>query len=222
MQQIEICGKRGLGDLISGISRLLYIFEHPLCLNFNAIPGHDYDNTIKSLMQEFAPEVHYNVSFNWHTIDLKKAFLKFGKENHNQTWFFTNCYDHLYKPFKTQWLGDHTGPIALALNNENTVTRYPYPGKWFNNKVNSLLKDLIDEKNYLHLGRPYSIEENIAKLARCRYALGVDGAWVHACNAMRVPYVLVRNDLDFKIIKALHSRHPNLNVIETQEIFNFI
>lgn len=159
----------------------------------------------------------------WSSVSIKKAFKKFNKNEQNKTWYFINSLDTAsYIRFRDAWLGDTKGPIGLCLNNENNNSGYPYPGKWFEDKLNSTLLQLVDNSTYYFLGRPYSIQQTIDIMTKCRYVVGVDGAWAHIANAMRVPFIMVRNNLPKKIINNTHRNHPTLKVIETQEVFDYL
>lgn len=227
MNIINICGKRGLGDIISGISFVLQNIQADSHLIFHLPKNFDYPNTIRILMKEFelpySHSVTHEVCEDWSSVSLQKAIQKFGKDGQNESWFFLDCNGkQQYMPFKTKWNGNKNGPIALSINNENTNPNYPYPEKFFDTKTNSILESFIDEKKYLFLGRPYTIEENIKKLSECRYAIGIDGAWTHAAHAMGVPYFLVRNQMNLELLESVHFSHPSLKIIETHEIFKYL
>jgi len=225
MNTINICGKRGLGDIISGTSRTLKTLTEPTHIIFHYPPGFDYITTVQTIMEEYIPSLNVPVTYEtdetWFTINERKASQKFGNENFNKTWFFTACTNDTYLPFKTQWKGDTKGPVCLVLNNENYNPQYPYPKKWFEPELNDKLKSLIDDKNYLHLGRPLSVRESIDRMARCRYVLGVDSGWAHCANAMRVPFKLVRNNYEKEFFK-FHSRHPSMTIITADEVDRYL
>lgn len=223
--RIDICGKRGLGDMVAGISRVLQtVSEEPHDFFFHYPPGFDYPTTINVIMNEYVcnkiNSVH--VSEEWYSISIKPARKRFGEDNYNKTWFFTYCKGHRYSPFKTQWKQNTNGPVGLMLNNENMNENYPYPEKWFPDNVNSELMSLIDNKNFYALGRPRSVKDNIDLMAECSYILGVDGAWVHVANSMRVPCYLARNNLAKNIVWSTHSAHPTLKLIGTEDVIKKI
>lgn len=226
MHVIHACGCRGLGDIVSGTSNIIRNLKQDSHIIFHFPPGFDYKTTFDTLMSEFTiPEefkVTYEVDETWYTIDKRKARRHFSDLTPDIDWFFFASGGTKYIPFKTQWLGDVNGPIAIAPNNENTNIYYPYPGKWFPEKVNKLITDLIDEKKYLHLGKPFTVKECIDKMARCRYVVGVDGAWAHVANAMNVPYILVRNDFREDILHRLHYKNPTLTSIETYQVLEYL
>lgn len=218
MKVHHVCGKRGLGDLISGISSLFKTIEEPSQIIFHYPPGFQYKKTISTLVDEFNhPKVNsFVVDLEWFSISKTKAEKQFG-----QSFFFTCCYNHTYLPFKTQWKKNLNGPIGLCLNNENYNSGYPFKGKWFSETVNDKLLSLVDEKDYVLLGRPKSLKQNIEAMSECRYVLGVDGAWAHAANSMRVPYYLTANGYDFSFYK-FHSKHPTLKLIKEEDVFNYV
>lgn len=228
MQVIHACGCRGLGDIISGTSNIIKTINQDSHIIFHFPPGFDYKTTVDTLMSEFTLPLGVNVTHEldetWFTIRKNVAVKRFQQEGlvPNKDWFFFASGGTTYVPFKTQWKGNANGPICLSPNNENTNPYYPYPQKWFMPSLNDILMDLVDEEKYLFLGRPYSIKECIEKMSRCRYTVGVDGAWTHIANAMRVPYILVRNKLSKKIIDNMHKHHPSFKCIETYEIFSYL
>lgn len=225
MHTVYICGKRGLGDIISGTSRALKHLTQPTHYIFHYPPGFDYSTTVQTVMDEYIPNLSFPVTYEtdetWFSISEVAARKKFGKENCNKTWFFTASINDTYLPFKTQWKGDSKGPICFVLNNENCNPQYPYPKKWFDPKLNEQLKNLIDDNVYLHLGRPLSVRESIDRMSRCRYVVGVDCGWAHAANAMRVPYKLVVNSYGKDFFK-FHSRHPSMKLIEASEVSRYL
>jgi hypothetical protein len=226
MRIIHACGCRGLGDLVSGTSNIIRTIKEDSHIIFHFPPGFDYKTTVDTLMSEFVMPAGINVTHEldetWYTVRRHVALKKFGRETLDKDWFFFASGGSTYVPFKTAWQGNINGPVAVSPNNENTNPQYPYPGKWFPEKLNSLIMNLIDEKKYLYLGRPFSIRECIDKMAVSRYAIGVDGAWTHIANAMRVPYILVRNDFDAKMMKRMHRAHPSIQFIETYQTLEYL
>lgn len=218
MKVHHVCGKRGLGDLVSGISLFLHRLTVPSHIIFHYPPGFQYGKTIATLVDEFNIDnvISYEVDLEWFTISQAVAKKKLGK-NH----FFTSCFNHKYVPFRTQWKKNLHGPIGLCLNNENNNEGYPYKGKWFSKDINDKLLNLVDEKNYVLLGRPKSVKENIQIMSECKYVLGVDGAWTHAANSMRVPFYLTANQYD-KEFFDYHSQHPTITIIKEHEVFNYV
>lgn len=191
---------------------------------FHYPPGFDYGTTIKTIMNELTlpPSVTYEIQLQGFTTNKSTAYKWYGIDNYNITWFFTSSGGPCNNPFKTRWCGNTTGPIALALNNENTLPNYPYPEKWFDNKLNTMLSDLVDGENYVLLGRPLSVKQNIDILASCRYAVGVDGAWAHCAKYTQTPYYLVRNNLSMTILQNMHANDPHVKIIETIDIFKYL
>lgn len=226
MKTLHVCGKRGLGDIVAGISYILKNYQD-IHIIYHYPPGYDYKTTIDLLMVEYNAKslnITYEIDESWYTVHKNVAAKKFGLENFTKTWIETPGARQRtpYLPFTTQWKGNTKGPICLTLNNENCNPTYPYPGKWFDYKTNDYLENLIDDKNYLWLGKPFSIAENIRRMSECRYIVGVDGAWAHIANSMRVPFIMVRNNLEKHIINETHPCHPTLNVIETSQVLNYL
>lgn len=226
MRKIDVAGKRGMGDLISGISHILNLIKEDTHIVFHYPPGFDYETTITIIMEEYLPNIHYKITFEVvnYGYNVKPEGLKkiYGEENYNKTWFITSCYHEKYLKFKTQWKGNMDGPIVLMTNNEGCGPGYPYPKKWFNTGVDTYLKSLIDEKNFCHIGRPKTIKESIEILSNCSKAIGVDGGWVHACNAMSVPVILVRNEFKPGFFNNMYAKHPSIKIIETEEMFQYL
>lgn len=217
MKTLRVCGKRGLGDLISGFSKFFKTVSEPSHIIFHYPPGFQYKKTIATLVEEYnLPNVvSHEVDLEWFTVNERVAKKRYPDI------FFTYCFNHVHLPFKTKWKPNTNGPIGLCLNNENNNPGYPYKSKWFSHSVNEKLLSLVDEKKYILLGRPKSVKENISIMSECRYVLGVDGAWAHAANSLRVPYFLSANSYDFSFYK-FHSKHPTLKLIKEEEVFNYV
>ncbi len=227
MKIYNICGKRGLGDIVASTSFILENLTEKSHLIFHLPKGFDYSTTLSVLFDEFIiPKnitVTYELDEEWSTVNIYKAFNKFPQSELSKTWFFMHhCGYGQYLPFKTKWKQNENGPIGLSINNENHNKNYPYLEKFFDDGTNNFLSSMIDEKNYLFLGKPFSIKENIAKMSECRYVIGIDGAWAHIANSMRVPYFLVRNGMNMKLLKSVHKGHPCLKIIETNELTNYL
>lgn len=226
MRIIHGCGCRGLGDIVSGTSNIIKTIKEDSHIIFHFPPNKDYSTTINTLMSEYVIpsgiKVTHELDETWYNVRRGVAEKRFKGLIPNRDWFFFASGGSTYVPFKTQWRGDINGPIAVAPNNENTNPQYPFPQKWFSEDLNKILIDLIDEKNYLFLGKPFTIKQSIEKLAKCRYAIGVDGGWIHIANAMRVPFILVRNNLERRLVHSLHRNHPTYKRIETFEIFKYL
>ena len=227
MKTINVCGKRGLGDLVTTVSFILKKINSDSHIIYNYPSNFDYKSTFKTLMDEYLPHSLYNVTYEvneeWSTVYPNKAIEHFGASGRNDTWFFgQGSVDDTYLKFKTKWKGNKSGPICLCLNNENHNPTYPYPEKWFDANTNDYLLSLVDNKNYFVLGRPLTVKQNIDLMANCSITLGVDGAWAHIANAMGVPFVLTRNDIDKTILNSVHTGHPTLKIIETHDLFNYL
>lgn len=225
MTTINICGKRGLGDILSTISLIIgsykieghYIFHYP--------PGFDYTNTIAQLMSEYVPpsglNITHEVDETFYSVRPNVCDRKFGIENLNKTYFFSVCKNHNHAPVVSKWV-KNDGPIGLSLNCSNNNEFYPYREKFFPDDLNNQLNALVDEKNFVTLGRPYSVAESIQKMARCRYIVGIDGAWAHMAKSVGVPYILIRNGISRDLLLSMHSKSRNIKIIETAEIGRFI
>ena len=81
---------------------------------------------------------------------------------------------------------------------------------------------LIDNNNYFSLGQPRTFEENIDIMSKCRYVIGLEGGWTHVSHSMRVPYIICANQRPLNEIKKFHSKHPNLQIIDTQNMRDFL
>lgn len=224
MRRIDVCGCRGLGDLISSIPRIMCSLKERAHVVFHYPPGFDYDTTIKTIIDQLNihPNVTYEVQTEGYTVRFNAAAQMYGLSEHGESWFFTRSGGLAKTTFTTKWKGNKQGPIALAINNENTTPSYPYPEKWFDNKLNTMLSNLVDGENYVLLGRPLSVKENIEILANCRYAIGTDGAWAHCAKYTQTPYYLVRNNLSMKILQNMHANDPWVKIVETDDIFRYL
>lgn len=225
MQTIYMCGKRGLGDIVVGLCNMIDTIQEDSHIIFYYPPNHEYENKIPELMKEVLPlknlNITYEVSHDFYSIDGRVCRQKFKDKDFNREWFLSSSSSNVLRKFNTQWKGNTSGPIGLCLNNENTNVNYPMPGKWFDTKLNELLVSLIDEKKYVTFGRMFTITECIAKLAECRYVVGVDGGWAHICNAMRVPYYLSLNNYTPKHYDSFFKNHPTLKYIKQEEVLQY-
>lgn len=224
MNTIYMCGKRGLGDIVCTISYILDYISKDSHIIFLYPPNHGYEEKIPIIINEYTPtdyNVTYEVSSEWYSVNYDKAKIKFQNLQQGKDWFFSGSIGGKLRPFKTQWKKNVNGPIGLCLNNENTNSGYPMPGKWFEPKLNQVLNELIDEKNYVTFGRMFSISECINKLSLCRYVIGVDGAWAHICNAMRVPYYLTTNGYSENHYYHFFNKHPTLKYIPPEKVFEY-
>lgn len=226
MKKINICGKRGLGDIVSGTSLMLKTINSDARLTYWLPAGFDYKRTLNVIIYQYSAKyphkIELEVNEGWATVNYEKAVEKFGKSNFNQSWFFLSCYKDCYLPFKDNWEKNSDGPIGLSLNNENCNPSYPFQFKWFNKNVNRELVKLVDDKNYFSLGRPRTLEENIEIMKKCRYVLGVENGLTHIANAMRVPFIISKNRFDMAVLNSHHSMHPCLKIVEEYEIFKYL
>lgn len=225
MKTVYACGKRGFGDLVCGISYIIDSIKEDTHIIFFYRPYHQYEEKIPAILEEYLPlkdfKVTYEINHDWYSVSYEVCKKKFNYLREDDDWFFISANGGILRPFNTQWKEDKNGPIGLCLNNENTNIHYPMPGKWFDPKVNDLLTTLIDEKNYVTFGRMFSIQENIQKLARCRYVVGVDGAWAHICNALRAPYYLSTNRYDKNHYQVFFRKHPTLTYIKQEQVLEY-
>ena len=177
-------------------------------------------------MDEYTHNIHYNITYEVisknYNVRIEKINLLMGKNNFQKTWFFSGCNGKRYLPFKTQWNSNRDGPVVLLTNNEGNNSGYPFPEKWFEPSIDNYLKGLMDEKKYIHVGRPKSIKESIEILANCSRVVGVDGGIIHICNAMNVPCILVRNKIDLDLMKRVHKGHSTIKIIETEQIYQYL
>lgn len=233
MKEIIMCGSRGLGDVISGLSNIIKRINCDTHLKFcypGDVPTYNYKEIFDVLMNNFVLPQQYKITYEydptWYTIRYQIAENKLGKEQSGNTWFFSSSGNRtIYTPFKTTWSGDVNGPIALSLNYEEFIANpksSPYPKKFFSADLQDRLRSLIDNKNYFVLERNTTLQGCIDILTKCRYALGVEGAYTHLSNCTRTPFIIVRNNHDQKLIDSVHKSHPRLKTIETKDIENYL
>jgi len=144
--------------------------------------------------------------------------------NRNQSKFIyrheTRCTEHVYWPSTKKWLADQNGPIGIYLNHE--YQEIEEGTKFFNEQDNIFLQSLIDDKNYFSLGQLRTFEENVDIMTKCRYVIGLEGGWTHVANSMSVPYIICANQRPIDSIKKFHPNHPNLQIIDTQNMRDFL
>lgn len=153
------------------------------------------------------------------------SFVDFNKIPNKKQYKFLYRHDtastnHLYWPSKKKWLANIDGPIGIYLNHE--FQELEVASKFFNEADNIFLQSLIDNKNYYSLGKEHTFEENIDIISRCRYIIGLEGGWTHVTNSMRVPYIICANQRPLNEIKRFHTKHPNLQIINTQDMHKFL
>ncbi len=231
MKVLNICGKRGLGDLVATTAYILDQLTEDTHIIFNYPHGHGYVERFNFIMNEFIMpvgiKVTYEVNEDWSTVNILVANKKFGIENKNKTWVFSDKVGYgIYRPFKTTWKGDTSGPIGLVLNYKasGASTIPQRPARLFSTQINNLLESLIDNKRYYLIGGDVNepLRDVVDKIAACKMLIGIDTSWAHIANCMRVPYMLCRNKLNLETIFLLYYDHPTLKVIEESELFNYL
>lgn len=224
-----------MGDIVATLSHFLKTAVKSNChVIFHYPPDHGYPRLIKQLMDAFSEtpyKITYEVDLTWYSVSEKAGTEKFGADGRLAdtlsniepvSWFTGTFYAEEYHPFKRTWKRNHTGPIALALNHEFYDDKHPLADKFFDRKTNEQLLRLVDNKKYFSLGQHHSFENNVAVLANCRYAVGIEGGWTHICNAMRVPFICVTNKRKTSAPQKVHAGHPCLKIIETSEMMPYI
>lgn len=231
MKIINVCGKRGLGDIIVTTGYILDQTKEDTHIIFNYPPGHRYKERFDFIMNEFVmPEnvrVTYEVNHNWYTVNFFVAIDKFGDKNRYKTWFFSDMLGYgVYRPFKTQWDNNNQTSIGLVLNYtaEGKISIPERSERLFSPFINNLLLDLVDNKNYFLIGgNVYEpLPDVINTIKKCKTLIGIDTSWAHIANCMRAPYLLCRNRMKLERVFNLYRDHPTLKVIEEEEIFKYL
>lgn len=184
-------------------------------------------------MKAFKPARHqvtYEVDVTWYSVKEAACKSKFGDLQNvssgvsaDPVWFFSGTFmGHVYWPFNKRWQRNGDGPIALVLNHEFYSPEHPLAEKFFSEKVNDRLKQLVDNKNFYNLGMHHTYEENIEILSRCRYVLGNEGGWTHVSNATGTPFIVTNNNRRHATNKKVHPMHPCLRTINTDDIDQFL
>lgn len=243
MQIFHSYGAIGLGDFVSSTS---FLFTYELKADSHIvfhIPKIKYDsrgyekritaalslfeNPLYTLTYEFdnSEDDLYTEQIRPSGPGLTKAFNSFIKlPNKNQYKFIyrheTRCTEHLYWPSKKKWEANQNGPIGIYLNHE--YQEIEEVTKFFNEQDNLFLQSLIDNHNYFSLGQSHTFEENIDIMSKCRYVIGLEGGWTHISHSMRVPYIICANQRPIDQIKKFHSNHPKLQIIDTQNMRDFL
>ena len=243
MQIFHSYGAIGLGDFVSSTSFLLtYELKEDSHVVFH-IPKIKYDDrgyeqrVIAAIDLFEKPPYTLTYEFDNSNIfidetsvrpsgpGISQSFSHFMKmPNRNQYKFIyrheTRCTEHIYWPSKKKWLADQNGPIGVYLNHE--YQEIEEGTKFFNEQDNTFLQSLIDDKNYFSLGQPRTFEENVDIMTKCRYVIGLEGGWTHVANSMRVPYIICANQHPIDSIKKFHPNHPNLQIIDTRTMRDFL
>ena len=198
----------------SRLTAVLELFENPL--HTLTYEFDDSDIVVRgindTLPYSSGPKV-------WQAFD---HFIKIPNWNQYQFIFRhdTMCTEHLYWPSKKKWEANQNGPIGIYLNHE--YQHLEVATKFFNEQDNLFLHSLIDNHNYFSLGQSRTFEENIDVMSKCRYIIGLEGGWTHVSHSMRVPYIICANQRPIKEIKKYHSKHPNLQIIDTKHMRDFL
>lgn len=230
-----------MGDVVSATSHFIKHLLKSDCHLIHhfppKIPTYDYEDLIPDLMSEWSEgpyKLTHEVDTSWYSIKPSDCVQHFGNQGKSQPttsdvdplWFYRDLSQEQYWPFKTQWLRDYNGPIAIAPNHEFFI-KESYPkghlfDKFFTDEDNDFLLSLIDGKNFIHLGTHYTFKQNIEIMSKCRYVLGVEGGWTHISNAMDVPFIIVANKRGAKAPLKVHSGHRRLRVIETNQMREYL
>jgi hypothetical protein len=234
MKIAHIFGKRGMGDIVEGISSFFTLGLDTDChIIFHYPANHNYEKLIPSLMDAFEPppyNITYEIDHTWSSVTKDRGEVKFGKEKFwkktsqvDETVWFSGSYQKIgYWPFKRQWKGNNHGPIAFALNHKDFNANHPIVEKFFDVEENERLRGLVDNKRFFELGDHHSFELNLKIIANCKYIVGIEGGWTHVSHCMRAPFVVVTNKRKRSVSLAVHSRHPSLRVIEAAAVDRYI
>lgn len=234
MKTIEIYGKLGLGDLVSSLSLYLkqikedthFIFYLPAERNLNELVTFIIKEYLHNLTHRFTYEVVEDRSKNIQ--DFTRAVEIKGVRDLNTTWYHTTYDWQQYLPFKTQWISNTDGPIALNLNYEGEeewhMKHHVAPEKFFDKKTNDRLLQLVDNKRFIKLGTNagHSLQDNVRIISTCRYVIGIENGWTHVCNAMRAPCIVPINNWTKTAILWLHRDHKTLKVIDNKDLYNYL
>lgn len=242
MQIFHSYGPSGMGDFIASTSFFLtYKLKEDSHIIFH-IPttNRGYELRVAAVISMFE-NIPYNVTYEFDNSGSSGtgfndgeglsskycllAFTAFNKiPNKNKCNFIyrhdTASTEHLYWPSKKKWEANQNGPIGIYLNHE--YQNLEVSSKFFNEQDNLFLNSLIDNHNYFSLGQTHTFEENIDIMSKCRYIIGLEGGWTHASHSMRVPYIICANQRPLNEIKKFHSKHPNLQIIDTQNMRDFL
>jgi hypothetical protein len=243
MKLIHSYGAIGLGDFVSSTSFLFtyeikedsHIIFHVPKIKYDS---RGYEQRVIAVLN-FLKNTPYNLTYEFDNSDIVTgdngvrpsgpnigtSFAHFMKiTNKTQCKFVyrhgTRCTEHVYWPSKIKWEANQDGPIGIYLNHE--YQEMEEGTKFFNEQDNLFLQSLIDDRNYFSLGYPRTFEENVDIMAKCRYVIGLEGGWTHVSNSMRIPYIICANQRPLDSIKSFHSKHPNLQIIDTQDMHKYL
>jgi hypothetical protein len=242
MQIFHSYGPSGMGDFVASTSFFLrFKLKEDSHIVFH-IPKENrgYEQRITSVIKMFE-DAPYNLTYEFdnsgsagvgyddgaglsskHCVS---SFADFYKNPNKNKYKFIYRHDsasteHQYWPSKTKWEANQNGPIGIYLNHE--YQEIEVGSKFFNEQDNLFLHSLIDNHNYFSLGQPRSFEENVDIMSKCRYVIGLEGGWTHVSHSMGVPYIICANQRPLNEIKKFHPKHPNLQIIDTQNMRDFL
>lgn len=242
MQIFHSYGPSGLGDFVSSTSFFLTnnLKENSHIVFHIPTKNRGYESRVTAVISMFE-DIPYRLTYEFDNsgssgsgfddgegVSSKycmSAFSNFNKlENKQQCKFVyrhdTTSANHQYWPSKKKWEANLNGPIGIYLNHE--FQNIEVETKFFNEQDNLYLHSLIDNHNYFSLGQPRTFEENLDIMAKCRYIIGLEGGWTHVSHSMRVPYIICANKRPLNEIKKFHPKHPKLQIIDTQNMHDFL
>jgi len=216
----HISGMTGFGDLVRTISYALSTLTEPTHLIFHYSRARPIDHTIDQLIPLFQqPQYQYTYEVRLHD---RQQLIDIRENTDDLIRLETSLtLPHKYHPFKTQWIPNTDGPIALYL------THKMYRGhgsdsirKFFNSHALRRINQIAQSNPQLYpiLGLPLTVQQSVDIMSRSRYVVGIEGGWTHIAACMNVPYIAVRNMWDADTIMAIHEYHPTLEIIETHEM----
>lgn len=242
MQIFHSYGPSGMGDFVASTS---FFLTHKLNEDAHIVfhiptTNRGYELRIAAVISMFE-NIPYNVTYEFdnsgssgvglHDGDgvsskyCLSAFSDFNKITNKNQYKFIYRHEsfstqHRYWPSKIKWEANKNGPIGIYLNHE--YQNLEVSSKFFNEQDNLFLHSLIDNHNYFSLGQPRTFQENLDIMAKCRYVIGLEGGWTHVSHSMRVPYIICANQRPLNEIKKFHSKHPNLQIIDTENMRDFL
>lgn len=218
MRKLYVCGKRGMGDMLQGVSEVLHYMNDnkgDYHVVFHYPPNLGREATVHSLIncfEETSSTYSYEVDTSWFTIKFDQAEKRFEGLRYNHDWFFSGiAHVRPYYNFKTKWKPSSSQRICLALNHEEFNPQHPIQGKFFTEYENMKLQEYVDNKNVFELGKPRTLEECVELIKDCKTVIGIEGGWTHLTHSMHAPYVLFENKRKHASIK-LHRGHYRLTI----------